>query len=44
MKINAQKTEQQLWGGGGKMGKQINCTMTDKNTIFGDAEYTDAEI
>lgn len=31
-------------GVGAKWVKQINCTMMDKNTIFGDAEYTDAEI
>ena len=43
MKINAYETEQQLWGGG-KMGEQINCTMTDKNTVFGGADYTEAEV
>ena len=43
MKINAQGTEQQFWGGG-TMGEQINCTMTDKNTGFGSADHTDADV
>ena len=31
-------------GEGGKMCEKINCTMMEKNTIFGGAEYTDAKV
>ena len=30
--------------GGGTMGEQINCTMMDKNTVFGHADDTEAEV
>ena len=29
---------------GGTMGEQINCTMMDKNIVFGGADHTDAEV